>query len=232
MNMLAFYRTTVGKKFVVAASGLFLLFFVFGHMAGNLKVFAGQSAEGVYKIDHYAEFLRTFASDILGEAGFLWIFRALLLIAVVLHIVTIIQLRRINKKARPLNYKKKKGNMSSFVVDMMFYGGLVLAFFIVFHILHLTVGTLHYDFEHGAVYSNLYSAFKNPIITIFYVISVGFLGMHLYHGIWSVGQTLGINSAKTNDMFQVAAKVLSVVITLGFAAVPVAILTGLLSAPH
>ena len=122
--------------------------------------------------------------------------------------------------------------MSSFVVDMMFYGGLILAFFIVFHILHLTVGTLHSDFEHGAVYANLYSAFKNPIITIFYVISVGFLGMHLYHGIWSVGQTLGINSAKTNDIFQLAAKGLSVIITLGFASVPLAVLTGLLSAPH
>ncbi|MCI5064680.1 succinate dehydrogenase cytochrome b subunit [bacterium] len=231
-KLIRFYRSTVGKKFVVALSGLVLLGFVVGHVAGNLKAFMGYDKAGEHKLDHYAEFLRTFGSDILGYTGFLWIARVVLIGALVLHVVTIIQLRARNAKANPDRYQGNNYRASTVAARSMFWGGLLLFTFIVYHILHFTTGTVHPSFEHGAVYANIYSAFQNPWITVFYVISMTALGLHLYHGGWSLFQTLGIDNPDWNPIIRLKVQALSVLVVIGFVSVPLAIFFGFLGAPR
>lgn len=207
-----------------------LVGFVIGHMAGNLKAFGGVDANGVHKLDHYAEFLRTFGQDILGHGGFLWIARIGLLIAVIMHIVAIIQLRNLNRRARPQGYHAEKRDLSKIAVNLMFVGGLSIAAFIVFHLLHLTFGAIHPSFEEGKVYSNIMVAFQNPFITLIYIVVMGFLGLHLYHGVWSVFQTLGLNRPRYDSYIRLGAKVIAGTVAFGFMIVPLAILFGFLSA--
>ena len=225
------YGTTVGKKFVVALTGAFLFVFVIGHMAGNLKTFAGIH-DGVYKVDHYAEFLRTIGQDFLGHGGFLWLFRIALLAAVGLHIVTVLQLRKLNADARPVDYDSYKRGASSFASRTMMFGGLFILTFIVVHLLHLTFGTLHTgNFVEGKVYANVYQAFSGVFYTVFYLLAMFFLGLHLYHGLWSVFQTLGLNSPSCNAKIKIGAAVFAVVVGAGFALVPIAIFLGLIPPP-
>ncbi len=230
MDLLAFYRSTIGKKIVVALTGLMLVGFVIGHMAGNLKAFGGVDANGVHKLDHYAEFLRSFGQDMLGHGGFLWIARIGLLFAVILHIVAIIQLRSLNKRARPQGYHSEKKDISKLAVNLMFVGGLSIAAFIVFHLLHLTFGAIHPSFQEGKVFHNIIVAFKNPLITLIYIVVMAFLGLHLYHGVWSVFQTLGLNRPRYDYYIRLSAKVIACVVSFGFMIVPLAILFGFLSA--
>lgn len=231
MNPFSFYKTTIGKKFVVAITGAFMVFFVAGHMVGNLKAFGGLGADGIHKLDHYAEFLRTFAQDMMGREGFLWSFRIALLLAVLLHVVTVIKLSRINRRARSKKYKVKKSVAASLASKTMMLGGVSLLAFIVFHILHLTTGDLHSSFVHGRVYANVYDAFQNPAILAVYIVAMIFLGMHLYHGVWSVFQTLGINTPEHNPKIKLLAKVFALVVAIGFMAMPLAIYFGYLSEP-
>lgn len=227
MNLISFYKTTVGKKLVVAVTGLIMVGFVVGHMAGNLKAFGGTGADGVHKLDHYAEFLHNMGADLFGHEGVLWIVRIVLLAAVFLHIITVIKLQKLNKAARPLAYISDEGR-GRLATSLMFYGGLTLAFFIIFHILHLTTGNLHWDFKEGQVFHNISVAFKNPFITFFYVACMGFMGLHLYHGIWSVTQTLGLNTLRYDKLIRRAAMGIAVGVVIGFCAVPVSILLGII----
>ena len=197
-------------------------------MAGNLKAFGGFDSSGIHKLDHYAAFLKTFGSDILGYSGFLWIARVVLLVSVVLHIITVIQLAILNKQARPVGYQQEKKSFSEFSASMMKWGGLLLAVFIIFHILHLTIGIVHSDFKEGEVFHNITVAFSNPFMVAFYAIVMFFLALHLYHGVWSVFQTLGVNQPKYNVYFRSTAKAVSMVVSLGFILVPFAILLGFL----
>lgn len=228
MNLKGFYNSTLGKKYIVAITGAFLVFFILGHMAGNLKAFAGISGDGIHKLDHYAEFLREFASPILGQAGFLWLFRIALFAALVLHITTVIQLQIINKKARINSYKREQNSWAKRFTSLMFIGGLVILFFVIFHILHLTLGTIHPQFVHGEVFANISIAFANPLITLIYIVAIAFLGLHLNHGLWSVFQTLGLNQKECSAKLKTLAQILSVVVVLGFISVPLAIFLGLI----
>lgn len=228
-----FYGSTIGKKVVMALTGLVLVGFAVGHMAGNLKVFAGADATtGVYKIDHYGEFLREIGSEMLGRAGFLWIVRTILLTCVVLHAASGIQLARLNRKAKPAGYKVSSYRSANAASRTMLYGGLFLIAFIVFHILHLTTGTVHYrGFVEGAVYANLYAAFQSPAVAGFYLLSMALLALHLYHGTWSMFQTLGVDAPNWNGTLRAAAKVVALALFVGFSAVPVSIFGGLLKPP-
>ncbi|NBW41638.1 succinate dehydrogenase [bacterium] len=232
MKLLKFYDSTVGKKVVVALSGVVLLGFVIGHVTGNLKAFLGYGEGGQHKLDHYAEFLRTIGEDIFGYSGFLWLVRGFLLVCILLHVATIIQLRARNSKANPDRYQKSNYRASSVASRSMFWGGLLLFFFIIFHILHFTTGTLHDSFVHGAVYANIYSAFQSTIITLFYAVSMGALGLHLYHGGWSLFQTLGVDNPDTNSAIRLGVRALAVFVVIGFVSVPVAIYLGFLPPPQ
>ncbi len=217
MRILRFYRTSVGKKVVVALTGLFMFGFLIGHMAGNLKVFMGAAA-----FDHYAEALRGFMGDFVGEMVFLWVFRVLLLAAVVLHVVTVIQLARQNRGARPQPYAKNARRTSTLSSRYMMYSGLLLLIFIVFHILHFTTGTVRPSpFEYGKVYANVYGSFRMAWVAGLYVAAMAIVAWHLYHGVWSLCQTLGINNPDRGVLLKRFSAAAAVVIFVGFSVVPI-----------
>jgi succinate dehydrogenase / fumarate reductase cytochrome b subunit len=228
-----FYASTIGKKVAMAVSGLVLVLFVLGHMAGNLKIFAGiDPATGDYKIDDYGRFLRSMGSEMLGHSGVLWIVRVVLLACVLIHAISGIQLARLNRAAKPVGYKTKSYRSANAASLTMIYGGLFLVVFIVFHILHFTTGNLHFaGFVEGEVYANVWSAFQNFLVAGFYVVSMGLLGLHLYHGTWSMFQTLGVDTPRWNQGLRTMAKFIAVALFIGFSAVPVGIAAGLLPAP-
>ncbi len=228
-----FYASTIGKKVAMAASGIVLVLFVLGHMAGNLKIFAGiDPVTGNYKIDDYGLFLRNFGSEMLGHEGFLWIARIVLLVAVLIHAISGVQLARLNRAAKPVGQAVKAYRSANAASLTMLYGGLFLVVFIVLHILHFTTGSLPFTpFAEGRIYSNVWLAFQSYATAAFYVVSMGLLGLHLYHGTWSMFQTLGVDTPRWNRGIRTIAKVVSLALFVGFSSVPVAIALGVLKGP-
>jgi succinate dehydrogenase / fumarate reductase cytochrome b subunit len=218
-----FFNSTIGKKIAMAVSGLMLVGFVVGHMVGNLKIY-----QGAAKYNAYAEGLRELGKPLLGHDQFLWIARIGLLAAVVIHIVSAVQLTHMARAARPVGYRKKHQLSFSYASKTMRWGGIILLGFIVYHILHLTTGTVHQDFSHESVYSNVVSAFSRGPVAAIYIITMLPLGFHLYHGVWSVTQTLGIDGARISLVRRAAAATLALVVTLGNISIPVAVLAGLI----
>jgi succinate dehydrogenase / fumarate reductase cytochrome b subunit len=219
----SFYASTIGKKIVVAVTGLILVGFVIGHMMGNLKTFMGQAKDGRWALDHYAEFLRTMGADFAGPETLLWVVRIVLLIALVLHVATVIQLSIRNRCAKPIGYAHPKYRASTYAARSMALGGFLIFCFVIFHILHFTTGDLHSDFRHGEVYRNVYTAFQQGGFVVIYAAAMFALGLHLFHGTWSVFQTLGIDNPDRNASLRCIAKLLAIVVPLGFVAVPLAI---------
>ncbi len=216
------YGSSVGKKVAMAVTGLLLFLFVVGHMFGNLKVF-----QGAAKFDAYAEFLRAVGSPLLGHGQFLWIARIVLLVAVLVHVTAAIQLTRLSRAARPVGYRHRlRPEASTYASRTMRWGGVIIAAFVVYHLLHFTFGSVHPDFVAGSVYHNVVVGFQIWPVALAYVIAMGALALHLYHGLWSVFQTLGANSPKYNSLRRPLAAVLALIIFLGFVAVPVSVLTG------
>jgi succinate dehydrogenase / fumarate reductase, cytochrome b subunit len=227
-----FWRSTVGKKVIMALTGSVLVSFVIGHMIGNLKMFATCEVHNSAlscKIDKYAEFLRNFGSDLFGHGGFLWLVRIGLLISAVLHVICAIQLTLLNRKAKSQGYVNPQYSSSTIASRTMAYGGMLLSAFIIFHILHFTTGTLHFrDFIEGKVYDNVTNAFQSPLIVGFYLLAMCALGLHLYHGTWSMFQTLSIDSPSYNKIIRFSAKIIAILVFIGFISVPIAIFLGLL----
>ncbi|RMG40637.1 MAG: succinate dehydrogenase [Candidatus Dadabacteria bacterium] len=228
-----FYKTTVGKKIVAAVTGALLFLFLVAHMVGNLKAFAGiDPATGMYKLDVYARFLREFGHMVLGYSGVLWLTRIGLLVVFVIHVVTVIQLTLRNRAAGGGSYAKNRYLSSTVASRTMAIGGLILLAYVIYHILHFTTGTLHFHgFKHGHVYANAYNAFQVWWVVLIYCVAMVILGLHLYHGLWSLFQTLGLDGPRTNRPLRCLAGVLAVVIALGFMAVPLGFASGILPAP-
>jgi len=224
--MLRFYRSTIGKKVIMAVTGLVLVIFVIGHMAGNLQVFISPE-----KMNTYAAFLQS-----LGEL--LWLVRLGLLAALLLHVLMAWQLTMINRRARPAAYSVRTPQVSTVASRTMRWGGVLLLVFIVFHILHFTTGTvfpmasrpdaLYPAFTHGNVYGNVISAFRVWWVTLFYVVSMLFLMLHLFHGAWSSLRTLGLAKPSPEPLHRRLATVIALVVWLGFTAVPVAVFFGVI----
>jgi succinate dehydrogenase / fumarate reductase cytochrome b subunit len=181
-----FWASTVGKKIVMAVTGIILFAFVIGHLLGNLQVF-----EGPAKLNAYGAFLHS-----IGE--FLWPVRIVLLIAVTLHIVATVQLALRKKRARPIEYSVKKAIASSYASRTMYWSGPIVLAFIIFHLLHLTAGYIHPGaaYIEGDVYHNVVSGFQVWWVSLSYIVAVSLLGLHLRHGLWSMFQTLGIHKPK------------------------------------
>lgn len=217
-----FYRSTLGKKAVMAVTGVLLFGFVLLHMLGNLKLFLGPE-----KINAYAEGLRAFGEPILGYGDVLWILRIGLLGALGLHILSAWQLRRLNARARPVSYVRQTPQAATYASRSMFWGGVLILVFIVYHLLHMTVGNVHSDFIAGDVYHNMVTAFANPFVSGFYILAAVALGFHLYHGLWSFFQSLGWTGPRLAGFRRRFAVVFAVLVSAGFIAVPVAILTRL-----
>jgi succinate dehydrogenase / fumarate reductase cytochrome b subunit len=213
-----FWGTTVGKKAVMAVSGVVLFGYVIVHMLGNLQIFL---PEGAKRLDDYAAMLHS-------HRALLWSVRSFLLLMLALHILAYMQLGTRKLHARPIGYVKKRAAGSSLASRTMYWSGPFIAAYVIYHILHLTTGTVHPDFREGQVYMNVVSAFRNTVVAIVYIVAIGLLCMHLYHGLWSWMQSLGINHPRYTPLFKRAASVLSILIAAGYIAVPVAVMTGYL----
>ena len=226
MWALTLYRSTIGKKVIMAVTGLVLVAFVIAHMAGNLQQFLGAE-----RMNAYAAFLKS-----TGEL--LWLARIGLLVATVLHVLMAYQLTRIKRAARPIDYTKRDPQVSTLASRSMRWGGALLLVFIVFHILHFTTGTVfpfasapdarYPAFSHTNVYGNVVSAFRNPWVTLFYVVSMLFLLLHLFHGAWSSVRTLGLTKPSPDPMKRRVATTLAVIVWIGFTIVPLAVYLGVI----
>lgn len=219
---LALWHSTIGKKAVMAVTGLIMLSYLVAHMAGNLKIFFGRE-----DFDEYAHWLRTVGTPVLHEAWFLWIMRAVLLAAIVLHATAAYQLSRRDLAARPQKYEHSQRAKASYATNTMRYGGIILGLFVIYHILDFTSLTLNRNAVEGAAYDNLVSSFEVWWVTAVYIVAMVALAMHIAHGFWSAAQTLGANNAARDKALKATAGVLSVVIAAGFLIVPVSVLAGL-----
>lgn len=219
---LTLYRTSIGKKVVMALTGLILIGFVILHMWGNLHIFEGRE-----KFNEYAVFLRTVGGPVLGNEQALWLVRIVLLGSVVLHILAAYQLTRIDLASRPVRYARHRTVQQTFSSRTMRWGGLIILFFVIYHILHFTLGTVHPNFHPGDVYSNVVIGFQNWLVSGFYIAAMVMLGLHLYHGTWSMFQTLGLNSAKYNRLFQGLAALIALAVAGGNILVPLVVLAGI-----
>ncbi len=216
-TLLSFWRSTIGKKVVMGVTGLIGLGFVVGHMAGNLQAFSGEE-----KIDAYGALLHGPLHELLLLS------RVVLIAAVVLHITAAYQLTMLSRAARPLDYANRKPQVSTLASKTLRWGGVLLLVFIVFHILHFTVGTVHPDFVAGRVYRNLSTGFAVKWVAAFYLVAMVALGMHLYHGAWSSMRTLGLARQSAHPLKRYLPMALAIVISVGFAAIPLAFLVGVL----
>jgi succinate dehydrogenase / fumarate reductase cytochrome b subunit len=214
----------VGKKVVMAVTGLVLVGFVIAHMLGNLKIFLGAEA-----IDAYAAFLRTMGEPLAPYGLLLWLVRILLLTCVALHITAAVQLTRMNWAARPLGYDTKRPIATTYAARTMRWSGVILALFIVYHLLHLTGGVVGFQpggFHHLGVYGNVVAGFSVWYVSLFYILAMACLCLHLDHGIWSMLQTLGWNNARTTRALQTLSRAVALIVFAGFISVPVAVLAG------
>lgn len=218
----SFYRTAVGKKAVMAVTGVILWGFVLLHMLGNLKLF-----EGRVGFNHYAEWLRVMGAPAVPHMAALWALRLVLLLAVGFHILATVQLTRMNWQARPEKYRRRDGVQLDLPSRTMRWSGGVIVVFIVYHLLHFTTGTLHPDFVPGDVYHNVVSAFHHGWVAFIYGAVMLLLGLHLYHGLWSFFQSLGWNHPRYNAWRRVFAVVFAILVAVGFLVVPVVVFTGL-----
>ncbi len=220
----ALWATMVGKKVVMAVTGLVLVGFVIAHMLGNLKIFLGAET-----IDAYAVFLRAMGEPLFPYSLLLWVVRIILLTCVALHITAAVQLTRMNWAARPQGYDTKKSIDTTYAAWTMRWSGVILVLFIVYHLLHLTAGEVGFqpgEFHHLAVYHNVAAGFSVWYVSLFYIVAMACLCLHLDHGIWSMLQTLGWNNARTTSALQALSRVVALVVFAGFISVPVAVLAG------
>jgi succinate dehydrogenase / fumarate reductase, cytochrome b subunit len=226
MWALTLYRSTIGKKAIMAVTGLILVGYVVLHMAGNLQVFIGPA-----KINAYGAFLKS-----LGEL--LWLVRIILLLALGLHVLMAWQLTQLKRKARPIQYQSRDPQVSTVASRTMRWGGVLLLAFIVFHILHFTTGTvfpvastpdaMYPAFSHADVYGNVIGAFRTPWVVAVYVVAMLFLMLHLFHGAWSSVRTLGLTKPSAHPLQRRVATLVALVVWLGFSVVPVAVLLGVI----
>jgi succinate dehydrogenase / fumarate reductase cytochrome b subunit len=213
-----FWNATIGKKIVMAVSGAILFLFIVGHMLGNLQVFMGAE-----HFNAYARFLRV-------EPALLWAVRLVLLAMVILHIWASFKLMLLNKlEARPVGYVKKKNIGSSYASRTMYWSGPIILAFVIYHLMQFTWGVGGTPYEEGRAYENLVRGFQVPIVSIFYIVAMFLLMLHLYHGVWSMFQTLGVNHPRYTPMLRIFAKLVAILLFVGFCSIPVSVLTGIIS---
>ncbi len=211
-----FWHSTVGQKVVMAVTGLIMIGFLIAHVAANLQVFAPDAA---VKLREYALLLRRFG-------GLLWLVRGVLLVSLVLHVVAAWRLTRLDRAARPVAYARRDLQAATLASRTLRWGGVVLLGFIVYHLLDFTFGTVHPDFRHLEPYHNIVTGFRRPLVALFYVIAMGAVGLHLYHGAWSSFRSLGLARPRSEPRRRPVALVLAIAVALGFAIIPVAVLAG------
>lgn len=222
--LVSIYRSSLGKKAAMAVTGLALFGFVLGHMAGNLKAFLGAE-----ELNHYAEWLREVGTPLVPHGGLLWIARLGLLAAVAVHVVAAVQLTVQNRRARPQGYRRRKGVQLDYASRTMRASGVLILIHVVYHLMHFTWGNAHPDFVPGDPYHNLVVGFQVVPVSLVYIAANLLLGIHLYHGLWSLFQSLGWSHPRYNPWRRGFAVAFSLIVTVGFVSVPLGVLFGVIS---
>jgi succinate dehydrogenase / fumarate reductase cytochrome b subunit len=216
-RVVALWHTSVGTKAVMAVTGIIMVAYLITHVLANLLVFQGPE-----QINTYSRFLH-------GTGGALWAARLVLLAALVLHIVAAVQLTARRKAARPVGYAGgREAQVSTFASRSIRWGGAFILVFLVYHILHFTLGTVHPSFVEGDPYHNVAAGFARPPVVVFYELAMAAVGLHLYHGIWSSGRSLGLSPPSPRPIRRQLALVLALIVWAGFAAIPVAVYAGVI----
>jgi len=213
------WHSTIGKKVVMAVTGLIGIGFVISHVASNVTIFSDPR-----HVDDYAKFLR-------GFGPLLWVARAVLVAAVILHVVAAVQLTRRKQTARPVNYRDREPQVSTLASRSMRWGGALLLAFIVFHLADLTWGWVNPGFVHLEPSRNMTLSLTRWPVALFYLAAMVSLGLHIWHGAWASIRSLGAARPKANPLHRVIPIVLAVAVAGGFAAIPLAYLFGFLPRP-
>jgi succinate dehydrogenase cytochrome b subunit len=214
-------RSLIGKKIIMAVTGLVLFLFVVGHMLGNLKVF-----EGPQKFNAYAEGLRTVGAPFFARGQLLWAVRIALLVSVAAHLWATLAVTRASWQARPVGYRRLETSETTYAARTMRWGGVIIACYAVYHLLDLTFGPVNPSFVPGDAYHNLVASLARVPVSAAYIVAVVAVGLHVYHGLWSALQTLGLNRPPTSGWRRGVAAGVAVLITGGYIAIPVAVLAG------
>ena len=220
-----FYRSAVGKKWVMALTGIMLMGYVFFHMLGNLKVYLGAE-----DLNHYGEWLRDLLDPPFPRTMALWLLRITIIVALALHIHAAYALTRVNWRARPQRYESHRDYVAAnFASRTMRWTGIIVGLFLVFHILDLTWGAANPGYVRGEVYRNTVATFERVPVALAYIAACIALGIHLFHGGWSLFQSVGWNSPRFNLWRRYFAVGFAVVVTVGYISVPIAVQVGLVS---
>jgi succinate dehydrogenase / fumarate reductase cytochrome b subunit len=219
-------HTTIAWKMLMAVTGVVFLVYVLLHMYGNLKAFAGHDA-----YNDYAEHLRTLGEPMLPYSGFLWVLRVVLIVALVLHVWAAVKLWLRARRARGVRYQVKKNAASTPASRFMRWGGLALLLFVIWHLINFTIGKVNVaGGPTNDPYNLLVDSFSVWWLTLIYLLALVALGLHLWHGVWSAAQTLGVtNNARARRNAKLGGVVAAVVIAGGFALVPIFILAGVIT---
>ncbi len=209
-----FLGSTLGKKVLMAVTGIILFGFVLGHMLGNQQIYLGAE-----RLNHYAELLQ-------ANQALLWAVRSVLLFCVAVHIVAAVQVWLRSRAARPVRYRVFRPPAVDYAARTMVWSGPIIALFIIFHLLDLTVGSAHPNYIRGDVYHNVIASFSQPVVALVYVAANLLLAFHLYHGLWSLFQTIGWDHPRFGFVRRAVAVLFAVLIGAGNIAIPLAVLTG------
>lgn len=212
---LGFYEAPVGKKVIMAVTGVVLFGFVAGHMLGNLLIYLGPE-----RLNGYAQLLRS-------SPGLLWGTRLGLLAAVALHVAASVQLALLKREARPVGYVRYQAVQASYASRTMMWSGPILLAFVVYHLLHFTFGTAHPSFNEWDVYRNVVSGFQVIPVSAAYIVAMLLLGLHLQHGLWSMFQSLGVSHPRYTPALKTLATAAAISIVAGNISIPIAVLSGL-----
>jgi succinate dehydrogenase / fumarate reductase cytochrome b subunit len=230
------YSTAVGKKYVMAVTGIAMMGFVLFHMIGNLKMYAGAS-----DLDHYAHFLQTLLYPLAPKGWVLWILRGGLITMLFLHLHAAWSLTRLNREARPVKYQSARDyQIANFASRTMRWSGIIVLSFIVWHLLDLTFGVVNSEVGNmvqyegdsekvKAVYVSVIASFERTPVALFYVVANILLGIHLFHGAWSIFQSLGWNNPRFNKWRRAFATGFAAVVVIGNVSFPVAVMAGVIS---
>jgi succinate dehydrogenase / fumarate reductase cytochrome b subunit len=232
---LDFYSTAVGKKYAMAITGIIGIGFVIGHMVGNLKMYLGlvtHDGERVYDIDLYGEFLREILVPILPRTVFLWILRLVLIGALLLHVHAAYSLTVLNRRARPVKYQSARDyQVANFASRTMRWTGTIVILFLAWHLADLTWGWVNPDYVRGEVYRNLDASLSRIPVAALYIVANIALGIHLFHGTWSLFQSVGWNNPRFNAWRRHLATLIATVIVVGNVSFPIAVLAGIVEHP-
>lgn len=222
-----FWRSAVGKKYVMAITGIMLMGFVFFHMVSNLKMYLGP-----HDMNHYGEFLRELLVPLLPRTVALWLMRLGLIAAFALHILAALQLTRINQKAHGAGYRSKRDYVAAnFASRTMRWTGIIVGLFLVWHLFDLTFTGTGYHYVRGLPYQNVDHSLSRIPVALLYIVANVALGVHLFHGAWSLFQSMGWNNPRFNSWRRNFAAAFAAIIVLGNVSFPIMVLAGVISAP-